>query len=184
MPIAAASDALARHLRARLEEAGALEPGWSVDATTLSEVGTIADNVVALVLWRVQPDEPATGDDTALLRAASKADPSEGGGLKLRYLLTVRGSPAAAAQTMLGRCLAVLDQHPVVEAGGAAAGGGWAEAAALVIAVESLPDAAYLQLVEACGDPPPLLVPYAVRRVPTMPPTAGRVPDHPDTELP
>lgn len=180
MPIAAASDTLARHLRTRLEEASALEPGWSVDATTLSEVGTIGDNIVAFVLWRVQPDGPAEHDDeTPPLRAASKADPPEGGGFKLRYLLTVRGSPAAAAQTMLGRCMAVLDQHPVAETGAGEGG-----PAALVVAIEALPDEAYLRLIAACGDPPPLLVPYAVRRIPTMPPTAGHIPDHPGTELP
>jgi hypothetical protein len=39
-------------------------------------------------------------------------------------------------------------------------------------------------LVEACGDPAPLLVPYVVRSVPLMPPMAGRVADRPGTAMP
>ena len=57
MPIAAASAALVRHLRDRLEEAGALE-GWTVEAMTLPEARTRPGHGIALVLWRVQPDEP------------------------------------------------------------------------------------------------------------------------------
>ena len=179
MPIAAASDALARHLRARLEEAGALE-GWAVEAMTLPEARTKPGHGVALVLWRVQPDEPA--GDTSPLRTASKADPPDGGGLKLRYLLVVRGgSDGEAEQTMLGRCMAVLDRHPVVE--GTESPGSIA-ADALVVSIETPPDDAYLRLVEACGDPPPLAVPYAVRSVPLRPPAAGRIPDPPGTEFP
>ena len=56
MPIAAASAALVRHLRARLGEAGALD-GWDVQAMTLREVRAAeSGRGVALVLWRVQPD--------------------------------------------------------------------------------------------------------------------------------
>jgi hypothetical protein len=112
VPIAAASDAFARHLRSRLEEAGALE-GWTVRATTLREARAKPDDGIALVLWRVQPDEPSGGESP--LRAASQADPPEGVGLRLRYLLVVRGADAGAEQTMLGRCMAALDQHPVVQ---------------------------------------------------------------------
>ena len=58
MPITAASNALIRHLRTRLKEAGALE-GWAVEATTLSGArAKPGNNSIALVLWRVQPDEP------------------------------------------------------------------------------------------------------------------------------
>jgi hypothetical protein len=69
------------------------------------------------VLWRVQSDEPA--GDTSPLRTAWKADPPVGGGLKLRYLLVVRGRDGEAEQTIFGRCMAVLDRHPVVEDAGA-----------------------------------------------------------------
>jgi hypothetical protein len=178
VPIAAASDAFACHLRGRLEEAGALE-GWTVRAVTLREARAKPEDGIALVLWRVQPDEPS-GDDPPL-RAASRADPPEGVGLRLRYLLVVRGADAGAEQTMLGRCMAALDQHPVVQEVGTPGG---APAAALVVAVEQPPDDAYLRLVEACGDPTPLLVPYVVRSVPLMPPTAGRVADRPGTAMP
>jgi hypothetical protein len=128
MPIATASDTLVRHLRARLEEAGAPD-GWTVDATTLPGARTNPGHGITLVLWRVQPDEPA--GDTSPLRAASKGDPPEGGGLKLRYLLMVRGHDGGAEQTMLGRCMAALDRHPV--AGETGAPGGIA-ADALVVA--------------------------------------------------
>jgi len=131
MPIAAASDALVRHLRARLEEAGAPE-GWPVEAMTLPEARTNPGHGVTLVLWRVQPDEPA--GDTSPLRTASKGDPPEGVGLKLRYLLVVRGGDGGAEQTMLGRCMAVLDRHPVVEdasAAGSIAAGAFVLALAL-----------------------------------------------------
>jgi Pvc16 N-terminal domain len=178
MPIAAASTALVRHLRDRIEEAGALE-GWTVASTTLPEARTNPGHGVALVLWRVQPDEPA--GDTSPLRTASKGDPPEGGGLKLRYLLLVRGGDGAAEQTMLGRCMAVLDRHPVVDEAGRP---GAIDAEALVVSVEAPPDAAYLRLVEACGDPPPLAVPYTVRSVRLRPPAAGRIPDPPGTEMP
>ena len=73
MPIAAASGALVRHLRARLEEAGAPE-GLTVEAMTLPEARTNPGHGVALVLWRVQPDEPA--GDTSPLRTASKTETS------------------------------------------------------------------------------------------------------------
>jgi hypothetical protein len=179
MPIAAASTAIVRHLQARLEEAGALE-GWSVASTTLPEARTNPGHGIALVLWRVQPDEPA--GNTAPLRTASRADPPEGGGLKLRYLLLVRGGDSVAEQTMLGRCMAVLDRHPVV-AGQAGAPGG-IDAEALVVSVEAPPDDAYLRLVEACGDPPPLVVPYVARSVRLRPPAAGRIPDPPGTPMP
>ena len=178
MPVAAVSDAFARHLRSRLEEAGALE-GWAVRTMTLREARARPDDGIALVLWRVQPDEPS--DDDSPLRAASQADPPEGVGLRLRYLLVVRGADAGAEQTMLGRCMAALDQHPVVQQ---ADGSGSVPAAALVVAVEQPPDDAYLRLVEACGDPAPLLMPYVVRRVPLMPPSAGRVADRPGTVMP
>lgn len=182
MPIAAASDALVRHLRARLDEAGALE-GWDVEAATLREAREDGDSRgrrrVALVLWRVQPDEPGRGDLPA--RAASQADPPDGGGLVLRYLLLARGGDGRAEQTMLGRCMAVLDQHPVVEEPRAP---GDIAAMALVVTVETPPDDAYRALAAACGDPPPLLVPYTVRNVRLLPPTAGRVPDAPGTEMP
>jgi hypothetical protein len=134
MPIAAASDALLRHQRARLEEAGALE-GWTVGAMTLPEARTNPGHGVTLVLWRVQPDEPA--GDTSPLRTASKGDPPEGVGLKLRYLPVVRGGDGGAEQSMLGRCMAVLDRHPVVEETGSA---GSVTADALVVAVEAPPD--------------------------------------------
>ncbi len=178
MPIAATSNAFVRHLRARLEEAGALE-GLTIEAMTLPEARTNPGHGVALVLWRVQPDEPA--GDTSPLRTASKADPPGGGGLKLRYLLVARGSDGRAGQTMLGRCMAALDRHPVVEDAGAPGG---IAAEALVVTVETPADEAYLRLVEACGDPPPLVVPYAVRSVRLRPPSAGRIPDPPGTEIP
>ena len=178
MPIAAASDALVRHLRARLEEAGALE-GWTVEATTLPEARTNPGHGVTLVLWRVQPDEPA--GDTSPLRTASKGDPPEGGGFKLRYLLVVRGSDGAAEQRMLGRCMAVLDRHPVAEETGPP---GSVTADALVVAIEAPADDAYLRLAAACGDPPPLVVPYVARSVRLRPPAAGRIPDPPGTEMP
>lgn len=186
MPIAAASDALARHLRARLDEAGALD-GWDVEATTVREASEDGDGQrqrhrrhVALVLWRVQPDEPGGRGDLPA-RAASQAAPPDGGGLVLRYLLLVRGGDGRAEQTMLGRCMAVLDQHPVVEEPGAP---GDIAAMALVVTVETPPDDAYRALAAACGDPPPLVVPYSVRNVRLLPPTAGRVPDAPGTEMP
>ena len=70
MPIAAASDALVTHLRSRLEQAGALE-GWTVEARTSGNSAQAQqDNLVALVLWRVQPDEPS--GESAPLRAASQ----------------------------------------------------------------------------------------------------------------
>ena len=178
MPIAAASAALVRHLRARLEEVGALE-GWTIEAMTLPEARTKPGHGVAIVLWRVQPDEPA--GDTSPLRTASRADPPEGVGLKLRYLLVVRGNDGEAEQAMLGRCMAALDQHPMVGEAGAP---GDITAEALVVAIETPPDDAYLRLAEACGDPPPLVLPYVARSVRLRPPAAGRIPDLPGTEMP
>jgi hypothetical protein len=172
MPIAAASAALARHLQRRLEEAGALDD-WTVEATTLPEARMRPGHSISLVLWRVQPDEPS--GDVDHQRSASLGEPPEGGGLKLRYLLLVRGADSAEEQRLLGACMAVLEQHPVAEEGDIAA--------ALVVALEAPDDAAYLRLVEALGDPPPLLVPYAVRSVPLRPPAAGRIPDAPGTAL-
>jgi hypothetical protein len=173
MPIAAASEALARHLRNWLvEERGA--EAWPIEAMTLPEARTKPGHGIALVLWRVQPDEPA--GDTSPLRTASKGDPPEGGGLKLRYLLVVRGTDAATEQTMLARCMEVLDRHPVIEEPGSAAN---IAAEALVVAVETPADDAYLRLTEACGDPPPLLVPYVARSVRLHPPVAGHIPDAP-----
>ena len=130
------------------------------------------------MLWRVQPDEPA--GDTSPLRTASKGDPPDGLGLKLRYLLVVRGNDGGAEQTMLGRCMAVLDRHPVAEEPEEAGG---ISADALVVAIETPPDDAYLRLAEACGDPPPLAVPYVVRSVRLRSPVAGRIPDAPGTEM-
>ncbi len=180
MPIAAASAALVRHLRARLGEAGALD-GWDVQAMTLREVRAAeSGRGVALVLWRVQPDEPA-GDDDPPARIASKANPPDGGGLVLRYLLLARATDGQAEQTMLGRCMAVLDRHPVAEETGEA---GAITADALVVTIEAPPDDEYLRLAEACGDPPPLVVPYVVRSVRLRPPVAGRIPDPPGTEIP
>ena len=178
MPIAAASAAFVRHLRARLEEAGALE-GWTIAAMTLPEARAKPGHGVAVVLWRVQPDEPA--GDTSPLRTASKADPPEGVGLKLRYLLVVRGNDGEAEQAMIGRCMAALDQHPVVGEAGAP---GDITAEALVVAIETPPDGAYLRLAEACGDPPPLVLPYVARSVRLRPPAADRIPDLPGTEMP
>lgn len=179
MPIAASSAALVRHLRDRLEEAGALE-GPTIEAMTLPEARTKPGHGIAFVLWRVQPDEPA--GDTSPPRVASKADPPEGAGLKLRYLLVVRDGEGEAEQAMLGRCMAALDRHPVVEDAGARGG---IAAEALVVTLETPADEAYLRLVEACGDPPPLVVPYAVRSVRLRPPAAGgRIPAPPGTETP
>lgn len=178
MPIAAASAALVRHLRNRLAEAEALD-GWPIEAMTLPEARTKPGHGIALVLWRVQPDEPA--GDTFPVRTASKGDPPEGAGLALRYLLVVRGHDGEAEQTMLGRCMAVLDRHPMVEEAGAP---GDITAEALVVSVETPSDEAYLQLVAACGDPPPLIVPYMVRSLRLRPPEAGRIPDRPGTEMP
>ena len=61
--------------------------------------------------------------------------------------------------------------------------GGLAEAA-LVVAVEALPDDEFLRLVEIRGDPLPLLVPYVVRSVPLMPPMAGHIPTRSGTAEP
>jgi uncharacterized protein DUF4255 len=178
MPIAAASEALVRHLRDRLGEAGGLD-GWDFGTTTLRQIREAgAGRGVAFVLWRVQPDEPA-GDDDPPARIASRADPPEGGGLVLRYLLLARGGDGLEEQTMLGRCMAVLDRHPVVEGPGAP---GAIASTALVVTIETPSDEAYCKLAEACGDPPPLVVPYAVRNVRLLPPAAGRVPDAPATE--
>ncbi len=168
MPIAAASQALVRHLRDRLEGEGGLG-GWSVEAMTLPEARTRPGHGVSLVLWRVQPDEPSGNTDPQ--RSASLGEPPEGVGLKLRYLLVVRGHDSDDEQAMLGRRMAVLHDSPVVQQGAAL------DAQALVVAVETPDDAAYLCLVEACGDPPPIVVPYAVRSVRLRPPAAGRIPD-------
>jgi hypothetical protein len=173
MPIAAASETLVRHLSTRLAENSGTEV-WSVEAMTLPEARTRPGHGIALVLWRVQPDEPE--GDTSPLRTASKGDPPEGIGLKLRYLLVVRGTDAATEQAMLARCMAVLDRHPVVEEPSAP---GNIAAEALVVAVETPSDEAYLRLAEACGDPPPLLVPYVVRSVRLRPPVAGHIPNAP-----
>ena len=75
MPIAAANEALARHLRTRMTEGGSAE-AWPIEAMTLPEARTKPGHGIALVLWRVQPDEPA--GDTSPLRTASKGDPPEG----------------------------------------------------------------------------------------------------------
>lgn len=177
MPIAASSAALVRHLRDQLEKTGALE-GWTIEAMTLPEARTKPGHGIAFVLWRVQPDEPV--GDTSPLRTASKADPPEGTGLRLRYLLVVRGGEGEAEQAMLGRCMALLDRHPVVEEAGAP---GSIAAEALVVATETPPDDIYLRLVETLGDPPPLIVPYVVSSVRLHPPAAGHIPDPPGTEL-
>ena len=159
MPVAAASDALVRHLRARPEEAGALE-GLTVEATTLPEARTKPGHGVTLVLWRVQPNS---------------------GGLKLRYLLVMRGSDSHAEQTMLGRCMAVLDRYrALAEEAGAP---GSIAADALVVIIETPQDGAHLRLAEACGDPP-LVVPYVAPSVRRRPPEAGRIRDPPGTEIP
>jgi hypothetical protein len=134
---------------------------------------------IALVLWRVQPAE--LDGDTSPLRTASKGDPPEGVGLKLRYLLVVRGIDAATEQAMLARCMAVLDCHPVIEELGSAAN---IAAEAFVVAVETPSDEAYLRLAKACGDPLPLLVPYVVRSVRLRPPAAGHIPDAPPSAAP
>lgn len=170
MPIAAASQALVRHLRTRLEQAGTLQ-GWEVESATLPEARTRPGHGISLVLWRVQPDEPS--GDVDHQRSASLGEPPEGVGLKLRYLLLVRGGDGAEEQTMLGHCMSVLDRHPVAE------GEDGLGAEALVVAIETPGDEAYLRLVTALGDPPPLAVPYAVRSVRLRPPLAGRIPDPP-----
>jgi hypothetical protein len=159
MPIAAASAAILRHLHGLLETGGGLG-GWSLEVLTLSEARTRPGHGVSLVLWRVQPDEPA--GDTFPQRQASKGDPPDGGGLRLRYLLVVRGTDAEAEQEMLGRCMAAIDRNPVVGGAGDPAD---ISAEALVLSIEAPPDEAYLSLAEACGDPPPLVVPYVARSV-------------------
>jgi hypothetical protein len=176
MPIAAASAALARHLRTLLEGT-ARSDGWSVEAMTLTEARTNPGHGIALVLWRVQPDEPA--GDTSPLRTASKADPPDGGGFMLRYLLVVRGKDSEDEQVMLGRCMAALDQNPVVS--DARAPGNIA-AGTLVVTIETPTDDAYLRLMEACGEPPPLAVPYVVHSVRLRPPTTARTSDVSGTE--
>ncbi|MBL6455540.1 DUF4255 domain-containing protein [Belnapia sp. T6] len=153
MPIAAASAALARHLRHLLRDDAA--PG--VETMTLAEARHRAMPGIGLVLWRVQPEE--VPGDTSPLRTASRADPPEGVGLRLRYLLMVRGTDSAAEQALLGRCMAALEQNPVIEAAG---GPGDITGEALVVTLETPPDEMYLRLLEACGDPPPLLLPYMV----------------------
>ncbi len=141
MPITAASDALVRHLRVRLGEAGGLD-GWDIRATTLRDARAAeAGRGIALVLWRVQPDEPA-GEDDPPARIASQADPPDGGGLVLRYLLLARAEDGRAEQAMLGRCLAVLHRHPVVEGPGAP---GDIAATALVVTIETPPDGVLLE---------------------------------------
>jgi hypothetical protein len=164
MPIAAASTAILRHLHRLLEAEGGLG-GWSLEVLTLSEARTRPGHGVSLVLWRVQPDE--TAGDTFPQRQASKGDPPDGGGLRLRYLLVVRGNDAEGEQEMLGRCMAALDRNPVVSGAGDPAD---ISAEALVLAIEAPPDQAYLSLAEACGDPPPLVVPYVARTVRLRPP--------------
>ncbi len=141
---------MARHLRARLEEVGVLE-GWTVEGTTLRGArAKQEDNSIALVLWHVQPDDPS--GDTSPLRTASKANPPEGVGLKLRDLLVVRGTRARAEQAMLGRCMAALGQHLVAQDPVPPSG---RPAAALVVAVETPPpDDAYLRLATACWSRP------------------------------
>jgi hypothetical protein len=156
MPIAAASAALTRHLRASLEQGGVLQ-GMEVEAMTLSQARTNPGHGIALILWRVQPEE--NPGDTSPLRTASKADPPEGTGMRLRYLLTVRSHDSAAEQAMLGHCMQVLERNPVIQSAGEP---GDIEAEALVVTLEHLADETYLQLLEACGDPPPLLLPYMV----------------------
>ncbi|SDD60419.1 Pvc16 family protein [Belnapia rosea] len=156
MPIAAASAALVRHLQDSLEQAGALQD-MAVEAMTLSQARTNPGHGIALVLWRIQPEE-STGD-TSPLRTASRGDPPDGVGLRLRYLLTVRGHDSEAEQEMLGHCMAALERNPVIEQTGAP---GEIDAEALVVTLEHIPDETYLQLLEACGDPPPLLLPYMV----------------------
>ena len=77
--------------------------------------------------------------------------------------------------------MAALDQHPVVQD---TASSGGLSSEALVAAVETPPDEAYLRLVGICGEPLPLLVPYVVRSVPLIPPMAGRISDRPGTTVP
>ncbi|CAA9239312.1 MAG: hypothetical protein AVDCRST_MAG27-1443 [uncultured Craurococcus sp.] len=165
MPIAAASAALARHLHASLEQAGALQ-GMEVEAMTLSQARTNPGHGIALILWRIQPEESA--GDTSPVRTASRADPPEGAGMRLRYLLTVRGPDSAAEQAMLGSCMRALERNPVIQSAG---GPGDIEAEALVVTLEQLPDETYLRLLDACGDPPPLLLPYMVHSMRLRPGT-------------
>ena len=66
--------------------------------------------------------------------------------------------------------MAVLDQHPVAEETGAP---GSSAADAPVVAIEAPPADAYLRLV-----------PRVARSVRLRPPTAGRIPDPPGTEMP
>ncbi len=156
MPIAAASAALARHLRASHERDGTLHE-MEVTAMTISQARTNPGHGIALILWRIQPEE--NPGDTSPLRTASKADPPEGVGMRLRYLLAVRGHDSEAEQAMLGHCMQALERNPLIQSAGAP---GDIDAEALVVTLEHIPDETYLQLLEACGDPPPLLLPYMV----------------------
>ena len=69
MPIAAASEALVRHLRARLEEADALE-GWTAEATTLPEARDRRHLAELAAAPDLPPPTPGDLDRLAELREA------------------------------------------------------------------------------------------------------------------
>lgn len=171
MSIAACTEAFVAHLRGLLEASGAAE-GWTVAAHTVRLVARERTKSVALVLWRVQPNEPP--DDEPPMRVASLGDPPRGTGLNLRYMLLAQGATSTEEQAMLGLCMTVLDRNAVVPLGGT-----MTAAETLVVHVETPDDVAYLRLLALLGDDAPtLMLPYLVRCVPTLPPMAEPMPDN------
>jgi hypothetical protein len=154
MPITAASDALVRHLRARLGEAGGLN-GCDIQATTLRDVRTAGtDPGIALVLWRVQPDEPS-GEDDSPGAHRFQGDPPDGGGLVLRYLLLARGLTGGRSR----RCSAAAWRCCTGTRSWKGRGSRAASLRRPWWSRSKRRRTTVLKAVEACGDPPPLVVP-------------------------
>jgi hypothetical protein len=161
MFVAGASATLLRLLEDQLDATGG-RGNYSVSVFSSRNFVPGLTNQVALFLYRVDIDEARR--QVELPRRTPTEPKRFALGLELSYLLTVWGSQSAEGeQQMLGRCMDILDRHPLLTGDLLAPGYPWEPSDALRVSIAQLSTEDMLRLWDSLEPPYQLSVPYLVR---------------------
>jgi hypothetical protein len=161
MFIAGASATLLRLLEDQLDATGG-RSGYTVSLFSTRNFVPGLTNQVALSLYRVDVDEARR--QVELPRLAPTEPRRFALGLELSYLLTVWGSHSPEGeQQMLGRCMDILERHPLLSGNLLAPGYPWEPNDGLRVSLAHLSTEDMLRLWDSLEPPYQLSVPYMVR---------------------
>lgn len=136
---------------------------WTIKTISASEMLETLTNHITIFTYCIELDPTRRHDE---LPPTSPGQPSRLAlALDLRVLLTVWGTAASGELQVLGKCMEILDEHPVLTGDDLDPRFTWYPGAAIRVGIDTLPTENLLQLWDALSPSFRLSVPYRLRTV-------------------